>query len=144
LLGLEHAHSQGFLHRDIKPGNILLSPNTPKLSDFGLATQTAGPAAAGSAQGYITHLLPEYFVSHVTTVKTEVFAAGVTLFRAVSKIFARKTLMGSLPDVGLHVQRGTLIETIGFESYIPAVIQRIVKKACSANPDKRYESAKAF
>jgi serine/threonine protein kinase len=50
LLGLQHAHSQGFLHRDIKPGNILLAPTAAKLSDFGLATQP-GPASYGSAQG---------------------------------------------------------------------------------------------
>lgn len=143
LLGLEHAHSQGFLHRDIKPGNILLSPNTPKLSDFGLATQP-GPAAYGSAQGYITHLPPEYFTNRATSIKTDVYAAGVTLFRAASNISDWKTLMGVMPNARVLVERGTLIQTIGFEPYIPLVIQRIVRKACAAIPDKRYETANAF
>jgi serine/threonine protein kinase len=143
LLGLEHAHSQGFLHRDIKPGNILLSPNAPKLSDFGLATQP-GPAAYGSAQGYITHLPAEYFADRATSTKTDVFAAGVALFRAASNISDWKTLMSAMPNTRLLVERGTLIQTIGFEPYIPLVIQRIIRKACAANPEKRYETANAF
>jgi len=61
LLGLEHAHGLGILHRDIKPGNILLGATGAKLSDFGLATTGAVVAPVGSAQGYVTHLPPEFF-----------------------------------------------------------------------------------
>lgn len=143
LIGLEHAHSQGFLHRDIKPGNILLAPNAPKLSDFGLATQP-GPASYGSAQGYITHLPREYFTDHSTSVRTDIFAAGVTLFRATSNISDWGAVISSIPNVRRHIERGTLVGTIGFESYIPTIVQRIIRKACSPNPDDRYQTASAF
>jgi serine/threonine-protein kinase len=62
LLGLEHAHAQGFLHRDVKPGNILLARAYPKLSDFGLAT-ASGATLIGSAKGYRPHLPPEYYAN---------------------------------------------------------------------------------
>jgi serine/threonine-protein kinase len=143
LVGLEHAHSQGFLHRDIKPGNILLAQNTPKLSDFGLATQS-GPAAYGSGQGYITHLPPEYFFSHKTSVRTDVFAAGVTLFRALSNISNWRAVLAALPNARRHVERGTLVSTLGFGAYIPDSVRRIVRKACAPDPDKRYHTASDF
>ena len=143
LIGLEHAHSQGFLHRDIKPGNILLAPNAPKLSDFGLATQP-GLATYGSAQGYITHLPPEYFTDHTTSIRTDIFAAGVTLFRAVSNIADWQTVLSAIPNVRRYIERGTLVQTMGFESHIPPVVKRIVRKACSPNPGNRYQTAIAF
>lgn len=143
LIGLEHAHGQGFLHRDIKPGNILLAPNAPKLSDFGLATQP-GPSAYGSAQGYVTHLPPEFFVDDTTSVRSDIFAAGITLFRAVSNISDWRAVVSAVPDVRRHVERGTLLGRIGFESYIPQPVVRIIRKACAADPDKRYQSATEF
>lgn len=143
LVGLEHAHVQGFLHRDIKPGNILLAPNASKLSDFGLATQP-GPAAYGSGQGYITHLPREYFIDRKTSARTDIFAAGITLFRAVSNIADWKSVLTALPNARSLVENGNLISTLGFHAYIPDSVRRIIRKACNADPNCRYQSASDF
>jgi eukaryotic-like serine/threonine-protein kinase len=82
LFALEHAHTKGVLHRDVKPANILLCDYGAKLSDFGLATIVEGHHS-GSAKGYITHLPPEYFRNRKTNVQTDVFATGITYFRCI-------------------------------------------------------------
>lgn len=143
LLGLEQAHSQGFLHRDIKPGNILLAPNCPKLSDFGLATQT-GPTVYGSGRGYTTHLPPEFFRDHLTSVQTDVYAAGITLFRAVCNISDWRAVVSAIPNAELHIEHGTLVRKIGYSTQIPSAVRRIVNKACAADPSSRFDSAAAF
>ena len=143
LHGLEHAHAQGFLHRDVKPGNILLSPMTPKLSDFGLATD-AGLSLIGSGKGYRPHLPPDYYANASTTVQTDVFAVGVTLFRALSNMPDWRTVISAVPNLPQHLEAGTLIQRLGFEDFIPESLRRIVRKACHPDPSKRFATAHAL
>lgn len=143
LQGLEHAHAQGFLHRDVKPGNILLATANPKLSDFGLAT-ASGAALIGSAKGYQPHLPPEYYTNPATTVQTDIYAVGITLFRSLSNISDWRAVIQAIPSVTKHFQEGTLITKMGFEDFIPESLRRIVRKACHADPAKRFATATEF
>ncbi len=143
LLGLEHAHIQGFLHRDIKPGNILLAPTAAKLSDFGLATD-AGLTLVGSANGYHTHLPPEFYSNPITSELTDVFAVGITLFRSLSNISDWRSIVPSVPNLIEHMQAGTLFKHIGFKEFIPEKLKRIVRKACHPDPTKRFVSSHEF
>ena len=143
LLGLEHAHASDYLHRDVKPGNILLAPMAPKLSDFGLATD-AGTSLIGSANGYRPHLPPEYYTSATTTELTDVYAVGVTFFRSLSNISDWRAVINAVPNLTQHMQAGTLVNRIGYDEFIPDSLKRIVRKACHKDPTKRYASAHIF
>lgn len=143
LFALEHAHLNGVLHRDIKPANIMLCDYGAKLSDFGLAT-ILGFSAAGSPKGYKTHLAPEYFTAGNTTELTDIFAAGITLFRACNYISDWDGAVGRLRDPDGLIRDGQLINALGFSAFIPQKLKRIINKACAANPTQRYQSAAEF
>ncbi len=143
LFALEHAHFNGVLHRDVKPANIMLCRYGAKLSDFGLAT-VLGLNVAGSPNGYTTHLPPEYFSERKTTELTDIFAVGMTLFRAVNYIQDWDNLIQSLPQPMNLVYSGTLAASIGYAPFIPLKLKRIINKAISPDPSQRYKSASEF
>jgi eukaryotic-like serine/threonine-protein kinase len=140
LFALEHAHNQGILHRDIKPANIMLCDYGAKLSDFGLAT-VLGNRQAGSPNGYTTHLAPEYFQNKATTELTDIYAMGITLFRACNYISDWRGAVQSLRDPNQKIIDGKLVSAIGFRSFVPSKLRRIINKACAINPAKRFQSA---
>ena len=143
LFALEHAHINGILHRDVKPANIMLCDFGAKLSDFGLAT-VLGLQAAGSPRGYTTHLPPEYFIRRHTTELTDIFAVGITLFRACNYISDWDGSIRRLPDPDGLIRSGNLVSALGFTPFIPQKLKRVINRACVANPDQRFQSASEF
>jgi len=121
----------------------LLSPNTPKLSDFGLATD-AGASLIGSGKGYRTHLPPDYWSNGTTSEQTDIFAMGLTLFRSLLNIADWRAVINAVPNLPDHMQKGTLVKRIGFEEFIPDKLRRIVRKACHPDPAQRFLTAHAF
>ena len=87
--GLAELHRQGLIHRDIKPANILFSGDRPKLADFGVAwVEGAGDGEPltlpGSTVGTLPYLAPELVAGHPPTPASDVYAFGVTIFRALT------------------------------------------------------------
>ncbi len=139
LFGLEHSHIQGIIHRDLKPANILLHKGIPQISDFGLATALNDVIIPW--KWYCTHAAPESFKNSTATVQTDIFAIGMTLYRMINNISKWKAFLRTFDNINNLLYTGKLIDKLYFEPYIPKRIEKIVKKACNANPAKRYESA---
>ena len=119
--GLKAIHDAGLLHRDIKPGNVLISKDkTAKLVDFGLAREMPQPGEGPSMQfsGTAEYAAPELAVGRPPDVRSDLYALGATLYKAAT---------GRVPFQG-----STIAEKLNKQLYEPLVPPRVYNQQLSA------------
>lgn len=144
LRGLEHLHIHNFYHNDIKPQNILIGDKgQAKLSDYGIVGSSKNGEAVAPSGWYKLHAAPEMIQGLGIEAKTDVFQAGLTLFRLVVGLGALESKMCQLGEAGYKsaVEDGKLVTKADFPDYIPASIRSVVLKSVNPDPTKRYQSA---
>jgi serine/threonine protein kinase/Flp pilus assembly protein TadD len=143
-LALEHAHGLGVIHRDIKPGNLLVDMHGNLwITDFGLAhcQSQAGLTMTGDLVGTLRYMSPEQALAQRVTVdhRTDIYSLGLTLYELLT-----------LEPAFAGRDRQQLLQQIAFEEpcpprrvneTIPAELETIVLKATEKNPAERYASA---
>lgn len=146
--GLAAAHAAGFVHRDVKPENVLISKNGyAKLADFGLAklfepldgeaaTRTAtGRTQPGMIVGTIAYMSPEQAAGKPADARSDIFSFGVVLYEALA---GRQPFTGATElEVLQRVQHHTA-DPLG--EAIPAALRTVVDKAMEKDPAERYQT----
>jgi tetratricopeptide (TPR) repeat protein/tRNA A-37 threonylcarbamoyl transferase component Bud32 len=137
---LEHAHLNGVVHRDIKPGNILIDrKGRAKLADFGISRSSprSGPDALASV-GTLWYMSPEQLEDEATDHRGDIYSLAVVLHEAL----AGRPPYAAWEPLGLRKEILAGAPTIADE--IPARIRPVLRKAMSRSPHQRQASATQF
>jgi len=135
-LGLGALHARGMLHRDIKPGNILIdAAGVAQLGDFGLVTDNLVMGYAEQA-GYADHVAHEVWLGGGTSVKTDVWAFGMTLYR----LLHGKTWYEESPAPRFVVRNGQFAGSLDWLPHVPKAWRRAIRKMLNDDPAHRYQT----
>jgi serine/threonine-protein kinase len=151
--GLEAAHAQGIVHRDVKPSNVLLAKGQggeriPKLIDFGIAKAVIGPeewvrlTTTGAIIGTVHYMSPEQASGRAIDARSDVWSAGATLYE----------LLASRPPFDERTPTQVLFRILSQEPPdlgavapgVPPALVLAVRRALARDRDARWPTASAF
>ncbi len=142
---LDYAHSQGIVHRDIKPNNILIDKNgQPYLTDFGIAKilESAGNLTGSGIIGTPSYMSPEQGQGMPVDARSDIYSLGVVLYEMVTNRlpFESTTPMGVMLK---HIQE-PLPPPSSIAPDVPPAIEAVITKALEKNREARYRTAGEF
>ena len=138
-MGIEAAHNNHIIHRDIKPQNIMISKDGKvKVTDFGIAKAATSNTITSNVMGSVHYTSPEQARGGYSDEKSDIYSLGITMF---------EMLTGRVPFNGettvaiaiKHIQE-ELPSPREYVPEIPISVEQIVFKCCQKSPDRRYQS----
>lgn len=136
---LQAAHDAGLVHRDIKPGNLLITPEgRVKITDFGIAriADQVPLTATGQVMGTVQYLAPEQASGHTATAATDVYSLGIVAYECLA---GRRPFTG---DSQVAIAMAQINDTPPeLPSDIPGPVRRLVFACLAKDPDERPRSA---
>ncbi len=146
--GLDFAHRRGIIHRDVKPGNLMIvggpvggGEMTVKLTDFGIARaiEQTRITQVGSVVGTAAYLSPEQVRGEEATPATDVYALGVVIYQFLT---GRLPYEGStLAELAVRQQNERPLPPNTYNDEVPATVGAAVLRALEGDPALRYASA---
>lgn len=138
-MGIEAAHNNHIIHRDIKPQNIMISKDGKvKVTDFGIAKAVSSNTITSNVMGSVHYTSPEQARGGYSDEKSDIYSLGITLF---------EMLTGRVPFNGettvaiaiKHIQESMPSPRV-YVAEIPISVEQIVLKCTQKSPDRRYQS----
>ncbi len=146
LAGLAHAHAQGIVHRDVKPQNMLITPEgVVKLADFGLAKAATSPQVTqvGVVVGTLQYISPEQVRGTAKVdARSDLYSLGLVLYEAV----VGKTPFDYTSQFEIMVAQvnETPKPPSALNREAPAQLDAVILKAVAKSPDERFQTADEF
>ena len=133
----------GLVHRDISPGNILLSyAGEVKLSDFGVAKRNIDSSVVSSLKGELGYISPEQARGAATDRRSDIFSLGAVAFELFTGSPLRQ--LQGVPDDYLKAASGIVASPLRYRPDIPPAIERLLTRALAPDPRDRFPDARAF
>jgi eukaryotic-like serine/threonine-protein kinase len=141
--GLDYAHRAGVVHRDVKPGNLLISNETGavKLADFGIAkaAEQTRVTQVGSVLGTAAYLSPEQAQGKEAGPASDIYSLGVCAYQLLTGRLPYE--YSSLTELALKQQNEGFEPIRHYRPEVPAELDRTIQLCLSRDPDARYGSA---
>ena len=135
--GLEAAHNNGIVHRDVKPQNILISMDgKAKIADFGIARAANSNTISSNAMGSVHYCSPEQTRGGYSDAKSDIYSMGITMFEMLT---GRVPFDGdSTVEVALKHLQEEIPSPRKFTPDLPFSTEQIILKCTQKSPDRRY------
>lgn len=142
---LDHAHSKGIVHRDVKPANMLIHQDGDvKVTDFGIAklSTASTQTTTGVVMGTIDYMSPEQVQSKPVDGRSDLYSLAVMAFRLLTgkKVFDAESLV----TLAMKIVNEPPPAPSAINSALPKAVDGVIAKALAKSPDDRYANCAAF
>ena len=141
--GMEVAHENHIIHRDIKPQNIIVAPSgILKVTDFGIAKASTSATISSNAIGSVHYISPEQARGGFSDERSDIYSLGITMYEMVT---------GRVPFEGdnnvtvalMHIQNEMIPPTEYYPDILPS-LEKVIAKCTQKKPERRYLTANAL